>query len=369
MVQMRFIVSAVFIGLINVVGFNAYAQKSDDCEQVLNTATEEFNAGRFYGIAEILKPCLDNGFSREQRQRANLLLTQVYLLLDDPDNAEKSYLNVLRANPEYETDMARDPIDVVYLSKKFTAFPIFSISARIGANTSPMRVIQRIDPGGEASTLNKYSLRAGWQIGLGVDWNITKQVALVAEMNYAFTSYGKKQVKFIGDEEEFTSRQNWVSLPLSVKYADTQGRIRPYGYAGFAFHFLFSDKGQINLLKQDIINNQVTAIPAESPTLKFTEYRNQFNQSVFFGGGVRYKIGLDYVFADLRYSVGLSNVVKATSTYGFDGPMIEWGHVDDYFRMDNLAVSVGYVKPIYKPSKVKKVRTMPLLRGINKRDK
>jgi hypothetical protein len=363
---MQFFRSIVIV-LLCVAGLTSLAQNSDDCEQVLNSATDEFNSGRFYGIAQLLNPCLEKGFSREQRQRANLLLTQVYLLLDDPDNAERSYLNVLRANPEFESDMARDPIDVVYLSKKFTAFPIFSISGRIGANTSIARVIQTIDPGGEASTVNNYSLRAGWHVGFGVDWNITKEVALVSELNYVLTSYGKRQVKFNGDEEDFTDRQNWVSLPFSLKYADTQGRIRPYGYIGVTLHWLVSDKAQINLLKKDIINNQLTAIPAESPTLTFTEYRNKFNQSLFIGGGVRYKIGLDYVFADLRYSAGLRNVVKPTSTYAGDGPMVEWAHTDDYFRLDNIAISFGYVKPLYKPRKVKKVRTMPILRGLNKR--
>jgi len=365
---MRF-VRSLGIGLIFSVCFTTYAQKNDDCEQVLNSAADEFNAGRFYGIAAQLNSCLDKGFSREQRQRANLLLTQVYLLLDDPENAERSYLNVLKANPEFEADMSKDPIDLVYLSQKFTAFPIFSFSGRIGPNTSPIRVIQTIDPGGEASTLNKYSLRAGWQVGLGVDWNITRKIALVSELDYVMTSYKKKQVKFNGDLEEFTDRQNWLSIPISIKYSSIQGEIRPYGYVGVALHWMASDRGQITLLKQDVINDQLTAIPAESPRLNLTEYRNQFNQSLFVGGGVRYKIGLDYIFADLRYSFGLRNVVIPPSTYDYDGPMAEWAHADDYFRIDNAAISFGYVRPIYKPRKVKVARTMSILRGINKNTK
>ncbi len=130
---------------------------------------------------------------------------------------------------------------------------------------------------------------------------------------------------------------------------------------------MVSDKGQINLLKQDVINDQLTAIPAESPLITFTKYRNRFNQSLFLGGGVRYKIGLDFVFADLRYSAGLRNVVIPTSTNDSFGPMPEYAHVDDYFRLDNIAISFGYMKPLYKPRKVKKVRTMPILRSLNKR--
>ena len=55
-----------------------------DCEQTLNAASVEFDAGRFYGLPTLLKQCLDNGFSKEQKVRAYLLLTQAYLVLDDP---------------------------------------------------------------------------------------------------------------------------------------------------------------------------------------------------------------------------------------------------------------------------------------------
>lgn len=357
----------VLFFMICVAGF---AQTADtDCEQTLNLATDEFNAGRFYGIAAMLKPCLDRGFSREQRQRANLLLTQTYLLLDDPLGAENSYLNVLRANPEFEADTARDPIDVVYLSKKFTADPIFSLFVKVGGNASPVRVIQTINPSGELNVQNDYHLKIGWQFGGGFDWNIMREIAVTAEFNYVLTAYRKTQIKFSGDEEEFIDKQNWLSVPISIKYSDTKGLIRPFGYVGFAVQWLIADKATITSLKTDIIEGQPTAIPNESPPIQFTDYRNALNRAFFIGGGVRYKIGLNFVFADLRYSFGLRNVVIPTSTYDYNGPAPEWGHVDDYFRIDNLSLSIGYVKPLYKPRKLKRARTRSVLRLINKSDK
>jgi len=118
---MRYSIVGLLIILFSSQGF----AQGNNCEETLNTAAEEFAAGRFYGIPAMLKPCLDKGFSREQRQRAYLLLTQTYLLLEDPVAAEASYLEVLKANPEFVADPARDPIDLVYLSKKFTAAPVF----------------------------------------------------------------------------------------------------------------------------------------------------------------------------------------------------------------------------------------------------
>ena len=118
----RFYKIVFYIGLL--VSHGAWAQ-SRDCEQTIALATEEFNAGHFYSVPGILNECL-TAFNRDQKQRANLLLTQTYLLLDDPIGAQRSFLDILWANPEFVPDEQLHAIDIVYLSKRFTATPRFS---------------------------------------------------------------------------------------------------------------------------------------------------------------------------------------------------------------------------------------------------
>ncbi len=362
----KFIVGLIVISLFS---FSAFAQEErTDCEQTLAMAAEEFNSGRFYGVPSLLKPCIDRGFSREQKQRAYLLLAQTYLLLDDPISAENSYLEVLRANPEFETDTALHPIDLVYLSKKFTADPIFAVFGKVGGNTSMVRVIETISPSGQPVT-NDYGLRLGIQFGGGVDWNITRDLSLTGEFTIATASYKKDQVRFNLDELQYTGNQLWMSVPIYFKLSAIEGKIRPFGYAGLALHWLTSERGRIISIKTDVINDgPPQSTTRESPTLTLTEFRNKINRSFLVGGGVRYKMGLNYLFADLRYTFGLSNIVIPTSTNGYDSPMIEYGHADDFFRMDNLAISFGIVKPFYNPRKLKKPRTRMILKGINKSD-
>ena len=339
--------------------------QSNSCEEQLNAATAEFEAGRFYGIPSMLKPCIDKGFTREQRQRAFLLLTQAYLLLDDPIGADNSYLEVLRANPEFLADTARDQIDVVYLSKRFTAAPMFSLFGRVGGNFAPIRVIQKINSSGGPSK-NDYKLRIGYQAGVGVEWHISERIAVTGEVNYAFTSYKKNQLKWNNDLEEFIDKQNWVCIPLAAKYTIlTAGKVRPYVFAGYSFNLLFSDKAQIHISKRD---DEVT-LDESLPESSYNAYRRKANTSFFIGGGTKYKVGLDFVFAEMRYNFGLTNVVVPPTTYGNDSPATEAGHVDDYFRVDNFSISVGYVRPLYKPRKVNRVKTKSVLKGIKKQAK
>lgn len=356
--------------------------QATDCELILNQATDEYNAGHFYSISTILAPCM-NKFTREQRQRANLLLTQTYLLLDNPEEAEKSYLKLLQANPEFTVDESRDPIDVVYLSKKFTADPIFSLSAKIGMNTSPISVIRSECITGDACK-TQYKLQAGWQVGVAGEWHIRDELSLNAELNYLASGFKAEKAAFSGDMLEISDRQNWVILPVSLKYSDVNGQYRPYGYAGISLDLLFSDKAQVITTNAEDLNGTVIGTNAESPSLDFTYRRNKLNRSLFLGGGVKVKVNLDYVFVDLRYSIGLTNLVKQDAQYldyakygeannntssnlqdSGDASFRYW-YVDDYFRFNNLAISVGYIHPLYKPRKLKKARTKSLFKNIKK---
>src|SRR5687767_6035217 len=120
---------------ILLLSLSAFAQ-DESCELTLAHASEEFQGGHFYSIPSILSPCLDK-FTPEQQQRAFVLLTQTYLLLDDPYSAKHSYLRILRANPEFVADEDLHPSDFVYFSKKFISTPVFAWFVKAGANVSP----------------------------------------------------------------------------------------------------------------------------------------------------------------------------------------------------------------------------------------
>jgi hypothetical protein len=121
--------------------------------------------------------------------------------------------------------------------------------------------------------------------------------------------------------------------------------------------------------------------PEESPQLSLLYKRNRTNQSVFVGGGLKVKIGLDYLFFDVRYSMGLKNVVSEKNLYADYSdssneymysvnhitsmdPSTRYMHVDDFFRLDNLSFSIGFLRPLYKPRELKKARTKSVMKNL-----
>jgi hypothetical protein len=349
----------------------SFAQEAGNCEATLNQAIDEFNAGHFNDIPSLLNECLDK-FSREQRERAYLLLTQTYLLLDDPFGAENSYLKLLHANPEFVADENRDPIDVVYLSKKFTATPIFSWYLNIGGNIATINQLNSWSTRGTLPESKKYSIRPGLQLGGGLEFNYNDNIVLGAELNYAVTAFRVVQQYDSSNEIEATDKQNWLNIPIILKYVSSKGKIRPYGYIGYSFNFLIRD------VATERLTNDGNFVTAESPSIPMTDHRKTLNRSFIFGGGAKYKFGLDYFFADIRFAAGMTNLSKPgtrlpdVAVHSEGGPkdtdVFQYGYIEDDFRMNNIFISIGYIHPLYKPRKLKKARTRSVLRKIGKQE-
>jgi outer membrane protein W len=344
--------AVILIFLLGISQSKIRAQSSDNCEQSLTLAAAEFEAGRFYGLPGILKSCLDKGFSTEQKVRAYLLLTQAYLILDDPASAENSYLQLLKADPEYVAKPSRDPIDVYYLSKKFTSTAIFTPHFHAGANTSLPRTIYNLNTSSGVNDLKiDRTFKIGFQAGGDIDWNIDENWSLSIG-----AAYSRKSFKTVYNDNNqgytgtFTEKQDWVDIPLILKYSLDSGKFRPFVYAGFSANLLLNAKlspdGRDYFIN-DPINQQVSQAPDQSITFM----RNFFNRSFVIGGGYKYKVGKNFFYFDVRYMAGLNNIAKNGQ---FNPLLLQFEYQSDFFRLDNLSISVGYVKPLYDPRKKKK---------------
>jgi hypothetical protein len=154
------------------------------------------------------------------------------------------------------------------------------------------------------------------------------------------------------------------------------GKIRPFAYAGLAINLLTGTKLTLDGVHQidyDFSSNPVkpgTQQISQGPDATVSYKRNFFNRSLLFGGGVKYKIGKNFIYADVRYMAGLTNLTKnvyTSSNGNFDPILAQYGYTSNFFRLDNLSISFGFIKPLYDPRKKKKAVTSLLEKlGIKK---
>lgn len=352
--------------LFLLVGLALPAFSQQTCEETLNQAAAEFDAGRFYSLPAVLKACLEKGFTQEQRFRAYYLLAQAYLVLDDPIAAEDSYLKLLRENPEFVPNEKNDPIDLVYLSRKFTTRPRFTPHYRMGANISVPRVIYDVNTFSSDVSIDR-TPQVGIQFGAGLDWNINDNWSIGTEANFATKSFSEIVLRVAKeDKAEIIDRSTWLDVPILIKYSSDSGKWRPFAYAGFAMNLLLSSNASLTFT--DYTGNNLK--PSEGPDENLAYKRNFLNKSIVVGGGIKYKIGKDYIYADARYMMGLTNLtIPEKNYYKTDGTTLantvtEYQYTSDFFRLDNLSLSVGYIRPIYDPRKIKKLSAKGFFRKL-----
>ena len=320
----------------------------NDCEATLATATNEFNAGRFFSLPSILQKCLDGGFSKEQKVRAYILLCQVYLINDNPAEAEASYLKLLRADPEYIATPEADPIDVVFLSKKFTSRPVFTPHFKVGMNTSFISLIHENSPYSKLGEFNTdYGLRLGWNAGAGLDWNVSDSYSLALDAIFSRRGFRKTTSGFFdGDNSEQTIRLAWLDVPLYIKYQDYTGQWRPYGYIGYAFHFKLAARADYTLNDNGEAGTKTTTLT----NVSISDQQVFLNTSFVFGGGLKFKVGKNYILGDLRFQLGMSNVTDDDKILLLP-PAPATTIVSDCYRVNSVTFSLGYVIPVYNPRK------------------
>lgn len=327
---------------------------AQSCAEVLNSARESFSAGRLYGIPAILKPCLESGFNKDQRLEAYWLLTRTYLFIDDPIGAEDSYLKLLKLDPEYKLNPETDPIDIVYLSKKFKTTPIFVLHGKGGFNISSVSTIHNYGIDNTSQSNESYSSNVGMNIGVGGELNLSDRFSFGLEVNFYSRKYSYTNTLFNADKQTFSENQIGLDLPVLLKYRWDFEKVRPYLYSGIGADYLLQAKATVKLI--DRVNagtEDLTEIPVTGPQVNIGDQRNKITYFAHFGAGVNYRWRYNYLVFDVRYRMGLSNIVSEEGQYGNSVLLYRYGFVDDDKKLDNYSVTIGFVRPLYKPRKIK----------------
>ena len=174
-------------------------------------------------------------------------------------------------------------------SNSFAQFSRFGIGVKGGLNLA--NAVTDIENA-------ELSYRNVLAIGGVVDIGLNRAVSFQVEPRY-IQKGAKVKVKIGGfGEINFIGKFDYFEIPLSLKVRFSENDITPYLFAGPVFSFLNSAKVESGGETQDVKDET-----------KSNEY------SLDFGGGVAFRIATDvYLTADVRYSLGLTDIIKSNES-------------------------------------------------------
>jgi hypothetical protein len=324
----------------SIIGSNLL-NAQENCAVNLKRAQELFSSGQIEEVPVLIEPCLESGFTKEEKIQAYKILINAYVFDDNLEKAEITMLDFLKKYPEYET-ISTDPSEFVNLMQQFDNRPRFSIGFIAGGTYSVIRVIEPVNTSPLNDNFGYYNTSGvSYHVGFSFIKNLTSKLELSIEADFKNAVFDHYL-----DPNSFTSNsyyeaQQLINLPVSLCYSLGKGKIYPFARLGFNTGFLVSSGADL-----------ISVPGVESPRISNIDNRETLCFWGIIGGGVRLKISKAYLFADVRYNLALNNQVNNNGRRNTQGDELWlYQYRDDDFYHDDLNLSIGYVRTIYKPRK------------------
>ena len=339
----------------------AQEPQANACVQNIETAQQRYDEGRIQDIQALLNDCLAAGnYTKAEESQALRLLTLSYIFLDDEVNSEYTMLQLLKANHEFEVNPVIDPTEFINLHDRFRTKPLFNLGVRYIFNFAQPIVTDLNSSLSLADERHDYSLIFGnFGVGVNFEYEFADKFIIYPEIHYKSMSvaYSATQVGLINSDKdyfdvEYFEDQDWLSLPVSVKYIfefEKWPKIKAYANLG----------GSVDLLLNSSLPSDGTTLntigdPEIGFTITSTKDHNAINFGVFGGAGLTVKVLEGFASIEARYLHSFTKFTKPEKVLTpTDSRMLNTGAQHDIYRLNHVAISVGYTFNIYFPKKLK----------------
>ena len=334
---------AIFIFVFS----NVYGQS---CRNKLQEASKLFDDGLIDEIPSLLRPCMEDGFTRVEHIEAYKLMILAYLFDDNQVEAEKTMIEFLKRYPEYEL-MPNDAVEFEYLFNSYGTKSILSIDILVGGNICIpgfQKIYSTYDAGHTSYALVP---GGGFQIGAGASLPVAKTLNLGVELFYTSNTYLLSTTSNLWmqsgsvehSEVKIDESIHRFDIPLTLSYNFGSGNLSYFLRGGGQIGLNLSNKGVVSQVYAK--NNQ----PITTGDYDFSQQRQSYNLFAIAGGGLRYKVSRGYIMLDLRYQAGLINQVKTPREDETLSTRYEFIHSDH--KLNSVAISIGYEYSFYKSKK------------------
>jgi hypothetical protein len=322
-----------------------YSYSQTSCAQTLRLAQSIYEQGRLHELQNTLAECLKgNNFTPQEKVAAYKLLTLAYIYLEEPEKADKSMLEILTLQKEFQVNPEADPAEFVALYKTFRTNPIYRLGGKAAIIASQPNVISanKANDG-----TNEYTNGFGFGISIVAEIPFFDKWNLVPELQFGQRSHNSTN-QYNTRATTGVETQQWIGLPIAVQYElwrnPKKGQV-VYASAGASIEYLLSANKR---LETQIENYQ----PVKESDVDVYDQRKLINSTLLLGAGFKKKISSGYLITEIRYQYGLLNLSSADQTFANSTQIFNYHDVDALYRMNSLSLSVAYVVNVYKPIKL-----------------
>lgn len=351
--RMTRILLVAFFGLLTISSFG----QTTSCTQTLRLAQSTYEQGRLHEIPAILKNCIETkGFNTtEELVTAYKILINSYIYLEEPEMADETMLKLLETDHFFEINEAVDPAEFIALYRTFRTAPLFRFGVKLGPTTTMPALSEVSSVNSDAQGNGKFSPKVSFSLGLVFEkdfFGLIKNFSIAPELVYVIRTYNYTNENFNSSDEnpdvpvitqdQNLQKQQWLDLNLLGQYKFKESFLNPYFSVGPGISYIL---GSTNELRTKVGENAITG-----PAVDTKSSYNSFAYSAIFSIGSKILLGSFYLTGDIRYQLGLNNVVNSSQRSN-ETVVFDYGYVPSNYRHNNLTVNLGLVIPYFNPIK------------------
>jgi len=322
---------------------DAIAQTTS-CAQTLRLARSTYEQGRLHELPDLLKGCLNNGFTQQEKVEAYKFLTLSYIYLEEPEKADEAMLKLLQTDHYFKINPAVDPAEFVALYKTFRTQPIYRFGGNLGMLAAQPNVTsstEAIDGTSEYKRGYSFLIGLNGEIPLNEKWTLNPGIYYLSNSFSLTSSVTTSTGDFITTANQ---KMNYISIPVTIQYQVMKNKLNPYVTMGVSTDYLLSATVQAERKRPGFQ-------PIETTTFTVTPQREKLNFSGVAGIGIKTSIAGGFAIAEVRYRYGFTNVNSKSSTFDNSDLVFNYHYVDSIFKLQATSFTLGYVYNIFNPKK------------------
>lgn len=320
--------------------------QANDCPGRLDSARMLYRNGFIDEIPQLLLPCMNDGFTGEQKLQAYNLLILTYLFDDRQADAEKQVMSLLNEFPSYTPDQG-EPLELRYMLTGFKAVPAFSYGVRFSAVSAFPYVTFNNTASALPGEKDKVTTLPGYMAELSLSFALRHNIFIETGFGNVYRSFRFTTYPMSHTESSLTEHQNLLVLPLAVTIAGSRKGWKPVFSVGTRMDYLWKDRVAAQLL---YTGNEKGSVSGSREDV--LAYRNALQTNIYIASGLQRYTRSGYWYLQLAGTIGLTNQAKSNRP-DYD----RWAGyqlVEDNYRVHSLQVSAGYMFSKFKPRKIKK---------------
>ncbi|HOZ15003.1 MAG TPA: hypothetical protein PK784_09465 [Tenuifilaceae bacterium] len=333
----------LFVLSVNLIN----AQNTSICAETLKEAERKFDEGKLDEIPKMLETCMKDGFTKEEKARAYKLLIQTYLFNERYQQADEVMLKFLNDFPSYSL-ATNDPKEFVNLYGTYRTKPIFKLELKGGLTFCMPTIIEQYGVSDIKTITPTYKPKIGYNLEFNYLNSLYKSFdySIGVSLTISNFDYSNNPTDYSSVSGSFSS---WhVGLPIAARYNYVFKGINLFAKLGVEPVYLV--KSSVSLTRQDnIIGRQEPFTGTED----LLGSENKIDIRPLLSIGVSFKLWDGWL--NVSGGIKFSTMIQANDQKRYSNPTLfnKYYFVQDDLLLNQSHISVSYIRPVYKPKKIK----------------